>query len=91
MYAISLSNIELVKVKSILSVNAPDKVREACSKLSSKVSGVYLETFLAPSATSDSHDPLLKYSCFKNDISRFKPLSNSLENLTRCPFLSLEL
>ena len=36
------------------------RVREACSKSSSKVSGVYLETFLAPSATSDSHDPLLK-------------------------------
>ena len=44
MCAISLSNIELVKVKSIESAASPLSVNEACS-LSPKVSGVYLETF----------------------------------------------
>ena len=91
MYAISLSNIELVKVKSIESVKAPLRVNEACSKLSPKVSGVYLDTFLAPSAGSDSQDPFEKYSCFKKERSKLSPLSNSLENLTLCPFLLLEL
>ena len=75
----------------MLSLRGPDKVRDICSKSSAKVSGVYLDTFRAPSATSDSQEPLEKYSCCKKEISKLSPLSNSLENLNLTPSLSLEL
>ena len=67
----------MLNVNSISSDKFPAIVKDVCVNSSSKVSSANLEFFLAPSATSVSHDPFEKDSWLKKDRSIVVPLSMS--------------